>query len=67
MRNLKIQRAVIGYTQFDVFLKTGIPQCRMSLIENGYIKPKDEEMRKLAKILKCRIVDIFPENGGCNQ
>ncbi len=64
MKKLKIQRAIRGFTQFDIFLKAGIPQSRLSLIENGYIQPKDEEKLKLAKVLKCRITDIFPENGG---
>ena len=64
MKNLKIQRAVKGYTQFDVFLKTGIAQSRLSLIENSYVIPKEDEKLKLAKVLKCQVADIFPDNGG---
>ena len=67
MKDLKIQRAIRGFTQFDIFLKAGIAQSRLSLIENGYLIPKDEEKLKLAKVLKCRIEDIFPENGGENH
>ena len=64
MKKLRIQRAIRGFTQFDIFLKAGIPQSRISLIENGYILPKHEEKLKLAKVLKCQVADIFPENGG---
>jgi len=67
MKNLKIQRAIRGYTQFDVFLKTGITQSRISLIENGYVLPKEDEKQRLAKALKCRVEDIFPDNGGGRQ
>lgn len=64
MKSLKIQRVIKGFTQFDVFLKTGISQPRLSLMENGYVAPKKEEKFKLAKALKCNVADIFPENGG---
>ena len=67
MKNLKIQRAIRGFTQFDIFLKAGIAQPRLSLIENGYILPKDEEKLKLAKVLKCQVADIFPENVGAEN
>lgn len=64
MKNLKIQRAVKGYTQFDVFLKTGIAQSRLSLIENSYVLPKEDVKQRLAKALNCQIKDIFPDNRG---
>ena len=64
---LKIQRAIREVNQLDIFLKTGISQSRLSLIERGYAIPKDEEKQRLAKFLKCKIADIFPENGGGNR
>ena len=64
MKNLKIQRVVRGFTQFDVFLKTGVSQCRLSLMENGYVMPKKAEKCRIAKALGCRVEDIFPDNGG---
>ena len=47
--------------QIELADKTGIRQSRFSKIENGYENPSDEEKRLIAKHLKCKIIDIFPE------
>ena len=60
---LKVQRVRMGYNQMDLMLRTGIAQSRLSLLENGYTKPKDEEKIKLARVLRCTILEIFPETG----
>ncbi len=36
---LKILRAIKGVTQYEVNLRTGIPQSKISLIERGYVEP----------------------------
>ena len=48
-----------GLNQYDIALKTGIPQSKISLIERGYLKPKNDEKEKIAKALGCQAVDIF--------
>ena len=52
MKNLKIARILKGISQWDLSQKTGIPNYRISLIENGRVKPKPEELRALAEALQ---------------
>jgi len=59
---LKTARFFKGFNQWDISIKTGIPQSRISLIERGYVDPKDEEKKALAEALNCRKEEIFPEN-----
>ena len=47
---MKIERIKRGLRQTDLFLQTGIPQWRISLIENG-MPPKPGERQKLAEAL----------------
>jgi predicted transcriptional regulator len=49
--NLKLQRIRAGLKQLDVFKMTGIDRSRLSLIENGWIDPKPEELRKINRVL----------------
>jgi len=51
-------------TQISLMVATGIPQSRLSTIENGYYPPKAEEARKIAKALGVRIKDLFPNGNG---
>jgi transcriptional regulator with XRE-family HTH domain len=60
---LKIERVKRGVTQVDLFLKTGIPAWRVSLIERG-IPPRDDEAKKLAEALKVGEEELFDRNGG---
>ena len=55
---LKLERIKREITQVDLWMKTGIPQWRISLIERG-VQPKPEETRKIAKALDCQAKDIF--------
>lgn len=50
-------------TQCGLMLKTGIPQSRISLIENDYYSPTPEEARKIAKALGLKVEDVFPKEG----
>lgn len=56
--HLKVLRVIRGFSQLDLMLKTGIPQSRISLFENGYADLKPEERAKLAKALGCNEDDI---------
>jgi len=50
-------------TQLDLRLKTGIHQSRISMIENGYVSPREDEKIRLAKALKLRPDQIIWPNG----
>ncbi len=58
---LRLERIKQGKTQIDIFLVTGIPQWRISLLERG-ISPKDEEAKKLARVLKVPSKELFTGN-----
>lgn len=60
-KTLKIIRIKRGITQWDLSHKTGIRNYKISLFENGHIEPNKEEKKKLAKALKVKIADIFPD------
>lgn len=47
---MKMERIRREITQVDLWMKTGIPQWRLSLIERG-IPPKQGEAQKIAKAL----------------
>ena len=64
---LRKQRLFQELTIYDIERRTGLDTALISLIERGYRNPRDEEKLKLAKALKCRVEDIFPENGGGNH
>jgi transcriptional regulator with XRE-family HTH domain len=55
---LRIERIKRGKTQIDLWVQTGIPQWRISLIERG-IPPRPDEARKLAEALQVSPVEIF--------
>jgi len=38
---------VMGMTQYDLYLMTGIDQSRISYIEGGYIRPGEDEKQKI--------------------
>jgi transcriptional regulator with XRE-family HTH domain len=47
---MRLERIKLGMSQIDLWMETGIPQWRISLIERG-VPPKPDERRKLAKAL----------------
>jgi len=55
---LKELRFRNGVTQYDVMLKTGIPQPVVSLIERGYRVPNEDERKRIAKVFKIRPEEI---------
>jgi len=64
---LREARFFKGLNQWDISVKTGIPQSKLSLIERGYVDPKEEEKKKIAKALGCKVEDIFPRTEETNK
>jgi predicted transcriptional regulator len=46
-------------TQYELRIATGIPQSKISLIENGLVKPRDDEKKRIAKALRVRSDEIW--------
>jgi len=59
--NMKFIRFRQHMTLDDLFLKTGIWQSKLSTIERGIFKPKQEEKEKISKALNSSIATVFPE------
>jgi len=62
MNRLREARFKAEKTQVQIALLTGIPQPKISFIENGYWKPSEEEKEKLAKALGVKKGWLFLEN-----
>ena len=43
MKNLRRDRILIGWTQFELAKQTGVERSKLSLIENGHIQPTPAE------------------------
>lgn len=56
---MKLQRVKREISQIDLFLKTGIPQWRISLIERGIV-PNSEEAQKISGVLGTDVHELFP-------
>ena len=70
--NLVIARTTRKKTQWDIRRGTGIHQSKLSLIENGYVIPTDNEKALIAGFLRFQANEIEwpssePESdqGGC--
>jgi len=55
---LKMHRILKGVTQYEIAAHTNIPQPKISLIERGFIKPKDHEKAALADALEIGVHEI---------
>jgi transcriptional regulator with XRE-family HTH domain len=58
---LREERVIRRVRQFDLVVKTGLNQAKISFIENGLVQPKPREKEKLAKALGCSVDAVFPE------
>ena len=65
--SLRETRFFKGLNQWDISVKTGIPQSKLSLVERGYIDLREDEKKKIAKVLGCKVADIFPDNESLND
>lgn len=57
---LRVRRAELDITQFEVAGKAGINHTKLSRIENGLIDPTVDEIAAIAKALKATPVELFP-------
>jgi len=61
--NLAEARFRKGLTQWDLKVKTGINQTKISLIERNYVVPRKEEKERLANALGVKAEEIvWPED-----
>jgi transcriptional regulator with XRE-family HTH domain len=60
MNRLRDVRVLKRVTQFELRLRTGIHQAKISMIENGLVDARDDEREKFAEALGCRVRDLFP-------
>lgn len=58
MKKLKFRRISQGEKQWDLARKTGIPNYRISNLENGRAEPKPEELSILAAALGVTVEEI---------
>ena len=61
MNRLREVRVIKRITQFQLRVQTGIHQSKISLLENGLVNPREDEQRRLAKVLGVRVSDIWSE------
>ena len=61
MNRMREMRAKKRLRQFDLSIKTGIPQSRLSFIENELISPSEEEKKKISEALGAKVTDVFLE------
>lgn len=59
-RQLRMLRAGNKWTQFQLALKANINQSRVSLIENGWDDPTEDERKQIAKAFQLSEADVFP-------
>ena len=56
--DLKTARFMKKKTQFDLTLKTGIHQSKISNFESGYLKPSEDEVKRMAEALGVKADDL---------
>tara|TARA_B100002003_G_C14098569_1_gene528357 strand:- start:984 stop:1187 length:204 start_codon:yes stop_codon:yes gene_type:complete len=56
---LREARFYAGLSQYDVALKTGIPQSKISLIERSYVNPNQDEIKKLSSLFNTNETKLF--------
>lgn len=57
---LRVRRAELDVTQFQVAKKVGVDHSKLSRIENGYQDPTAEEIAALARVLDTTPEALFP-------
>lgn len=59
VNRLKYYRFIRQKTQDQIFIETGIPQSKLSRIENMYLRPGESEKTVLAKALGTTTEELF--------
>jgi transcriptional regulator with XRE-family HTH domain len=57
---LRVRRAELDVTQFQVAKKVGVDHSKLSRIENGYQDPTPDEIAALARVLDTTPETLFP-------
>jgi transcriptional regulator with XRE-family HTH domain len=62
-KNLALKIAILesGFSQLEVAKAADIPESRLSHLVNGHREPSDAEARILARVLKRKPKQLFPE------
>ena len=60
--SIKAYREQAGMTQVQLAKKMNVDQSAVSLWERGETKPLKKYRKKLARVLGCTEVDLFPED-----
>ena len=60
MNKLRQARLKIDMSQLELMKKTGIYFSTISRIERGWLKPSEEQKKKLADALNVKINWLFP-------
>ena len=58
---LRVRRAALDLNQFEAAAAAGMGRDRFLRIELGYADPTPDEERAIARALKCKRADLFPE------
>lgn len=58
---LRNRRDALNLNQFEVASAVGIGRDRYVRIELGYTAPNSDEEKAIAKALKCKRAELFPE------
>ena len=60
-------REKAGLTQAETAMRIGVTQASIAQWENGDSFPRADKLPELAKILGCRIDDLFKKEGKGNE
>ena len=61
MSKLREIRFLRGMNQYQLAILAQMHQSRISLIENGYVKPRADEKERLAKALNMKPDELWPD------
>lgn len=61
LNKIKELRQGKSFTQAVLAEKVGVTQSAVAMWENGNGNPRTELLPKIAKVLECRIADLFTE------
>ena len=67
LSRLKRERLWKQLTLYDLRSTTKISVSKLSLIERGLEKPREDEKIRLAKALGAKVQDLFPTEGVPNE
>lgn len=60
-------REKLGLSQSQLARKAAVNQSFLSLVENKKTTPYPKFKRNVARVLRCPIDEVFPNEGGSNE